>query len=222
MTLENSDMRATTTISVNESKEDLSHAVFANPVEFLTVLKNNYSKIDHATPGTPNLITKTDLKVYSEEGDDPQVRAAAKVAYLHFDELQELAGMPAVNGRKENDHTINHNSTKAISRSDLDIDLDMAKGRTWPYVAGHVSQGAAYTAVLGGATAGLGVVTALSAVDGPVVPAMAGAATLLAAVATARLGEATHKAPGLINSLAKRDQATLASWPEINAPIIQK
>jgi hypothetical protein len=67
---------------------NLSQTAFADPKEFMQVLKSDFDRI--ANSGSAG-ITQNDLVLYSQHGDDTRGRAAAAIAAKHFDELQEIS-----------------------------------------------------------------------------------------------------------------------------------
>ena len=91
---------------------DLSNHVFSDPQDFLSTLKNNYSKIAQSDPSA---IYKSDLILYADHGSDPRTKAAAEIALKHFDDLQAMPYAAA--GWT--------NSKKEISPLDLKVDLQL-------------------------------------------------------------------------------------------------
>ncbi len=103
----------------------LSQTAFANPNEFLQVLKSDFDRI--AKSGSAG-ITQTDLVLYSQHGDDARGRAAAAIAAKHFDELQQISFMK---GKPHN-----------LSKDQLDSDIDYINNNIGAVVSQRHSEGA--------------------------------------------------------------------------------
>lgn len=184
----------------------LSDAVFSNPIEFLTVLRDNYSRI---VGPSEDSISKNDLLLCSENSSDQRLAAAAKIAYDHYDDLNAMPSDVNIQlgGNKSN--------TKGISRDDLTTDLDLASGHLSSETLTQALRFSAISMVLGPPAA---FTLACAAVSVPEVAMVA----IYSAVATPFVGGLYFEAKNElfthddIKADSKRAQETLAGWKEIN------
>ena len=102
--------------TIENASSSLSAQVFANPADFLQVLKGDFKQIAQSDPGK---ITESDLIAYSEHGSDPQGRMAAKIAAEHYSDLQALA-----NSAIEKTAV----PSNGISANDLQTDINLVNG----------------------------------------------------------------------------------------------
>ena len=180
------------------AEQKISHQVFADPVQFLKVLKADFNQIS----ANDIYITQNDLIRYEEYGRDPQGRRAAQVALTHFDHLQYLTAA-------SDSHTAKSNA--AISSVGLDHVINSASGnvsgRSFATEVGHLGKaalGATVTVVL----TGMAVETGALPVFLPLAAGAAGVTLYEVKEAMASSSETNHR--------AEYERDMLATWPEIN------
>jgi hypothetical protein len=178
----------------------LSNQIFANPVDFLSTLKNDFKQIS----GGDDAITKSQLEIYSEQGSDPKGRAAAALAAKNFDSLTHLGITEdtVLSGRG------------AIEKGDLDTDIAYAQGNLSSIKGNDIEQ----DVITGGSSAvvgAVGLVATALALESPVsVPgaiAMGSFTFSLGAAAAASVYGA-FTASGRIDTASQRVQSEIGSW----------
>jgi hypothetical protein len=183
----------------------LSSQVFSNPQEFLQVLKADFPKIASSENGHMPVLTKNDLIIYAQSGDDPRGRAAAHIALDHFDDLYKMSTDWA-HGEK----------IPAISANDLDFDISLSQGKTTKEKVEDALTFGFATLVGFGSAAGLGYASVESMAESPLEGIALGTCALMGAAVGVQFTAALFQEPAHLNDLAKRDRAELASWKEIN------
>jgi len=192
----------------SDAATTLSQAAFANPLEFLQVLQKDYSKI--ASHGGD--MSKNDLILYAQQGDDAEGRRAAKVAVEHFDTLMSMT--------VDNHSDDNGNKpAQVISRYDLKQDISYEKGTVLslaPEIVVKELADASMTAIGAGFTLVGAELTMVSAVACP--PVLAIAVPVTVGSAGIMGYSAYHFATDAFTTAAsaKHRQQEFASWSEIN------
>ncbi len=182
---------------------NLSHEVFADPVEFLSTLKSTLAK---ANPDDPDNVTYRDLIAYASGNGDPRGRAAAAIAAQHWPELRNL------------DNAVTpHMSSKGVglSADELDQDIDFARGNVQKELLNEQLGDGGQAAVLGVAAVGF-TAGGFSTLPAPFlsIPSFITAAGFAAGFAVE--ANETFQAPGRFKAKVSQDQHLLAGWHEVN------
>jgi hypothetical protein len=209
MTLDQPTFHGETKPESSGAASTLSQAAFANPLEFLEVLKKDYSKI--ASSGGD--MTKNDLILYAQQGDDEAGRNAAKIAVDHFDTLMSMTA-------ESHSNDDGGNNPKVITASDLNQDIAYEKGTALslaPEIALNELGDAFATASLALGTFVSVELAGISVVACP--PALVITAPLAASVLGLTGYSAYHLATDGFTTVAnaQQRQQVFAGWREINS-----
>jgi hypothetical protein len=190
----------TVAATIDTTSTALSAQAFANPADFLQVLKNDYYGIAQTDP---NNIYKSDLIAYSENGSDPQGRAAAKIAAAHYDDLQAFAN----NALKQTPGPLG-----GISANDLQTDIDLMHGNVQSSLAStdFVDAG---KIVMGTLATGVATAGAISTfVECPPLGTLLGGTALIAGAVAFQGAKDAYTASGRLKAQSTTDQQVVNSW----------
>jgi hypothetical protein len=192
-----------TTTSVNQSS-NLSEAVFANPVDFLTTLKTVLPK---ANPADPDKVTQNDLIKYSKNGDNQKDREAAATAAVHYNDLRQLP---------TDFNLLYKNVLKdGLSAKEVGLDIDLAAGKLQGDESNLQSVNYRDAAVTGVVTAGA-TVAAIASVEFPPAAFVIGTVAVANSILAASEVSTALRTPEIAQNASRQTQAILAGWPEIN------
>jgi hypothetical protein len=145
--------------TANDAPSQAAHAeVFSDPHEFMSVMKNNFAALSHGQ----DTLSLNDLKFDSiDQSLAPTIRAAAKVAQDHYDELLAIGDQGQGDTEK----------STSLTQNALQFGLDMADGNVVAYAARSTAsktiEGGLLSVVGGGSTVAGGAMLA-SAVSGEI------------------------------------------------------
>jgi hypothetical protein len=185
--------------AATEASGALSREVFSDPKTFLTTLNSDLHKIE---PADDKSISKQQLLDFAANPTDTaNERAAANIAYNHYDQLIGMSHLPL-------------DGTPALYNSSASTMLDVTKPNIgWGIAETEVGLGSYFIGSTLATAAGLAL---SSVVEIPPVVAIGGALALSGGTGMAATGYALYKTPGAVRDLAKQDKAALSSWNEIN------
>jgi hypothetical protein len=186
--------------TIESPSSSLSAQVFANPADFLQVLKSDFKQIAQTDP---KKISQSDLIAYSEHGSDPQGRVAAKIAAEHYGDLQAIASSPLGRDAAPPD---------GISVNDLQADTNLVNGNIQGPLK-TVRENDSIKIAEGAIATGVGATGAASTfLECPPVGMLIGAAGLAAGGATGYFVKDLFEAPERLKAESAKDQQMVNSW----------
>lgn len=181
----------------------LGDSVFNDPREFLQILKDHHAEI---TQRGTEYATKQDFLYASEHASDPRLRAAARVAFNHFDEINAFDNVTRNDG---------NTGRMAIGKLDYERGLNFLSGNYKSDLYWQQAKNIGGTGAWAALTAAMGTLTAVS-VEIPPLAALMGVSTLTMGGITGLYGYDTYNFPSMMHQRAADTRNRLSSWPEIN------
>ena len=181
----------------------LSNSVFNDPKEFLQILKDNHAEI---TQRGSEYATKQDFFYASEHATDPKLRAAAKIALNHFDEINAFDNVTRNDG---------NTGIHAIGKLDYERGLKYLSGNYKGDLYWQQAKNIGGTVGWAALTAAMGTLTAVSVEIHPLAAFMGLGAATMGGI-TGLYGYDDYKYPSMMHQRAADTRTRLSSWPEIN------
>lgn len=185
------------------SDSALGNSVFNDPKEFLQILKEHHSEI---TQRGSEYATKQDFFYASEHASDPKLRAAAKIALNHFDEINAFDNVTRNDG---------FTGISAIGKLDYERGLNYLSGNYKSDLYWQQAKNIGGTAGWAALTAAMGTLTAVS-VEIPPLAALLGLGAATMGGITGLYGYDAYNYPSMMHQRAADTKNRLSSWPEIN------
>lgn len=181
----------------------LGNSVFNDPKEFLQILKDHHAEI---TQRRSEYATKQDFFYASEHASDPKLRAAAKIAFNHFDEINAFDNVTKNDG---------FTGIPAIGKLDYERGLNYLSGNYKSDLYWQQAKNIGGTVGWAALTAAMGTLTAVSVEIPPLAALMGLGATTMGGI-TGLYGYDAYNYPSMMHQRAADTKSRLSSWPEIN------